>query len=147
MRIKSLRRKAAFTLIELMVVLVVLGGLMTILLVSLQDSGITEDQARLEMVSKKARVEVGLLKFQSRFGRYPTTSEGLEALVEPPPGIDASNYPANGFVARKYILDPWQNVFVYENTGGSYELKTLGADGQEGGEGANADRSLSDITP
>lgn len=140
------RQKRGFTLIELMVVLVVLGSLMTILIVSLQDSGIDEKQARLKMLKSKAVIETSLFEFKAKLGRYPAEEEGLMALVSAPAGIEATSYPSGGFLKEEQIKDPWGNVFQYRiNDSGRYEIISLGADGAEGGEGTNADINLDNI--
>lgn len=141
----SIKTKRGFTLVELMVVLVVLGGLMTILLVSLSGSGVNEKAAKLHMRASKAQLELALLNFQSDFGRYPSTDEGLSALVTAPAGIDSSQFPPRGYIEKKFILDPWKRQYQYNVDSGSYEIKSLGADGQEGGEGPNADIDLMNL--
>ena len=142
--IKKMRKRRGFTLIELMVVLVVLGGLMGLLVGSLQDSGLDEKQTKLQLQTARSKLELALFDFKSAFGRYPRTDEGLEALVDAPTDVDSSSFPAGGFVKKPQILDPWGNVFQYSYENGKYSIVTLGADGQEGGEGLNADQSLSD---
>lgn len=135
-----------FTLIELMVVLVILGTLMGILIFNLSDSGINEKKARVQLIASKAHIEMGLFNFQQKFGRFPSSDEGLEALVEAPPGLDASLYPSKGFISKKHILDPWKKVYRYQILDdGNYDVYSLGADGAEGGEGVNSDIHLSDI--
>jgi general secretion pathway protein G len=72
-------------------------------------------------------------------GRYPTTQQGLDALIKRPPGIDVWNGPylKGGTVPT----DPWRNAYVYVAPGahGAYDLMSYGSDGHEGGEGAAAD--------
>lgn len=142
--LRKLRKRRGFTLIELMVVLVVLGGLMGLLIGNLSDSGLDEKQTNLQLQSARAKLELALFDFKSTFGRYPRSDEGLEALVEAPADVDTGMYPAGGFVKRQQILDPWGNPYMYTYEDGSYAMKSLGADGQEGGAGQNADRPLSE---
>ena len=144
-KLRKLKKKRGFTLVELMVVLVVLGGLMTILLVSLSGSGVNEKAAKLHLRASKAQIEMGLLQFNSTYGRYPRTDEGLDALVTAPPGEDSASFPAKGFVDKKFILDPWKNKYEYRNDTGDYQITSLGADGQPGGEGQNADVNLNTL--
>ncbi len=135
-----------FTLIELMVVLVILGTLMGILIFNLSDSGIDEKKARVQLIASKAHIEMGLFNFQQKFGRYPSTDEGLEALIRAPGDLDQSQYPEKGFIQKKHIEDPWKRVYKYElKEDGSYDVYSLGADGAEGGEGKNADLHLSEL--
>ena len=144
-KLSQRKHRRGFTLVELMVVLVVLGGLMTILLVSLSGSGVNEKAAKLHLQASKAQLEMGLLNFQSTFGRYPRGDEGLDALVTAPPGVEAGQFPPRGFVEKKFTLDPWKRPYEYRNDTGTYEILSLGADGQPGGEGQNADISLMDL--
>ncbi len=74
-------------------------------------------------------------------GFYPSSEQGLEALVEKPTiGKVPNNYSENGYL-KKVPLDPWKNPFVYISPGahGDYDLISYGADGEEGGEGKFAD--------
>ncbi|HHQ15041.1 MAG TPA: type II secretion system protein GspG, partial [Chromatiales bacterium] len=73
--------------------------------------------------------------------RYPTTEEGLEALVNPPDDPEArARWPAGGYLDRLPV-DPWGRPYLYLSPGnqGEYDVYTLGRDGQEGGEGLDAD--------
>ena len=72
--------------------------------------------------------------------RYPTTAQGLEALTTPP--SDAKNYPEGGYIKGGYPTDGWENELQYVAPGSEgrpYDLFSLGADGQQGGEGQDAD--------
>lgn len=138
-------KKRGFTLIEILIVIAVIGTLMTLLFVSLTDSGIDEKTARLHLLASKSKIEFALFEFKNRFGRFPTSDEGLQALVNAPPGIDPNQYPSRGFIEEKYILDPWKRPYEYRSDGSVYEVLSLGADGQPGGEGVNRDINLKEI--
>ena len=75
-------------------------------------------------------------------GRYPTTEQGLQALVQKPSSSPVpKNYPANGYLDT-VPADPWGNEYIYFSPGvqgGPYSLESYGADGMDGGEGENAD--------
>ncbi len=77
--------------------------------------------------------------FRLDVGRYPTTSEGLEALINPVTGLEEWNGPY--LKKREIPLDPWGNPYHYESPGnyGDYDLYSYGADNAEGGEGENSD--------
>ena len=145
-RSRQYRLIRGFTLIELMIVLVVLGTLMTVLFVSLGDSGIDEQQARIKMLASKSHIEIALFKFKSAYGRFPTEEEGLDVLIQP--SADTSNYPANGFLSKpEMINDPWNNPYRYqisEDTG-QYAITSLGSDAREGGTGTAADVDLNSV--
>ncbi len=132
-------RQAGFTLIELMVVIVILGVLAGLVLPRIMDQ---PDKARV--VKAKMQMEslsMALNQYKLDNGYYPTTEQGLNALVEKPTtGRIPRNYPTNGYL-QTLPQDPWDNNFVYispaEN--GDFEIISLGADTQEGGEDVNAD--------
>ena len=133
----SLNKKEGFTLIELLVVLVILGLLAGLVgpQVLRYLGGAKSDTARLQIEELGA----GLDLYHLETGRYPTTEEGLAALVEQPVGV--SNW--NGPYLKKKTLpkDPWGNEYQYRSPGenGMYDLYSLGQDNQEGGEGEAAD--------
>jgi len=129
--------QAGFTLIEMLVVLVIIGLIMA--LVGPRVLGYLSDArtkaARLQIESFSNSLDLYYLDV----GRYPTTQEGLIALVKRPSGADVWNGPylKGGTVPT----DPWRNAYVYASPGshGAYDLMSYGSDGREGGDGAAAD--------
>lgn len=77
-----------------------------------------------------------LRDYRRKCGSYPTTDQGLDALIaKPTSGKECKKYPPNAFIeSGKIPADPWENEFVYESDGKRYELISLGSDGEEGGE-------------
>ncbi|MCX7633857.1 MAG: type II secretion system major pseudopilin GspG [Turneriella sp.] len=142
MKIRALRNKQGFTLIELMVVLVILGGLMGVLLVVLRDDRASRAKAEVELKVTYSKIQFALFEFKNKFGRYPTQDEGLEALVTQPPGLEGWSGP---YMDKKYLLDPWKNKFKYVVEGSQVRIISLGADGREGGEKDDADIDLSTL--
>lgn len=140
------RRKQGLTLIEMLMVITVLGVLMTVLFVSLRGTNLEGKTDRLQLLSAKAQLEAALFQYRQTFGSYPSTGDGLRALVEPI-GVSSDNYPTGGFLLnKKALLDPWKNPYQYELTSsGVYRIFTLGSDGQIGGEGSAADIDLSEL--
>jgi general secretion pathway protein G len=130
-------RSRGFTLIELLVVLVILGLL----------AGLVGPQVLRYLGSAKSdtamlqieELGAGLDLYHLEVGRYPTTEEGLKALVEQPAGVTAWNGP---YLKKKRVpVDPWGNEYQYRSPGehGMYDLYSLGGDNLEGGESENAD--------
>lgn len=127
-----------FTLIELMVVIVILGllaAIVTFNVLPLGDRGkITKAKADI------ATIESALDLYKLQNDGYPSTSDGLQALVAPPADADPSKYQRGGYI-KKLPQDPWGRPYLYAAPGahGEVDVWTLGADKKEGGEGPNAD--------
>ena len=137
----QVKKQAGFTLIELMVVIVILSILAVYVAPKLVGR---EEQAK----QVKARVDIqgletALKLYKLDNGRYPTTEQGLEALVEPPDtGKAAENWREGGYIEKgKIASDPWGNDYIYLSPGshGDYDIISYGADGEPGGEGDNKD--------
>jgi general secretion pathway protein G len=131
-----------FTLIELMVVIVIIGILAAYeaprFIKRTEDAKITAAKAQTRSF------EVGLKLFRLDNGFYPSTEQGLESLVtSPTTGTIPKNYKRGGYLESFAVpKDPWGNPYVYTSPGPQgfdYEIKSLGADGLEGGEDENAD--------
>lgn len=133
----ALRHQGGFSLIEIMVVVVIMGVLAALIVPNLMDR---PDQAR----ATAARQDVGAIMqalklYRLDNGQYPGAEQGLGALVEKP---TAGRAPPNW---RNYLervpADPWGNPYHYLNPGtnGEIDVFSLGADGEPGGEGVNAD--------
>ncbi|MBI3898584.1 MAG: type II secretion system major pseudopilin GspG [Gammaproteobacteria bacterium] len=140
---KTIRRTRArgFTLIEILVVLVILGILVGLLAPRVMDR---PDQARVVAAKNNVNVVINALKmYRLDNGGYPTSEQGLTALVRRPETGDVPrNWKSGGYLDNAAQLkDPWNNDYLYENVGGSIQVISLGADGQPGGEGYNADVS------
>ncbi|MCJ7675585.1 MAG: type II secretion system major pseudopilin GspG [Sedimentisphaerales bacterium] len=127
---------AAFTLIELMIVVVILGLLATIVMPRILSR---PEQARRTKAKIDIRnIESALALFKTDTGRFPTTSEGLEAMVSDP-GI--KGYNGDGYL-DKVPVDPWGNKYIYISPGvrnRDYDLESYGRDGEDGGTADDAD--------
>jgi len=128
-----------FTLIEIMVVVVILGILAAIVVPRLLDE--PERARRTSAATQIRSFEEALGMFRLDNGYYPSTEQGLEALVtQPTIGRIPTRYKEGGYI-RRIPNDPWGNPYVFLSPGvhGDYDLLSYGADGQPGGEGDNAD--------
>jgi general secretion pathway protein G len=138
MNIKTNRKDDAFTLIEIMVVVIILGILAATIIP--QFVGTTHDAKVSAAKSSIAQLESALERFNVHMDRYPTTEEGLKALVEVPTGEEGK---WRGPYIKLLRPDPWGNPYQYKNPGthntSGYDLWSRGADGVDGGEGDGAD--------
>jgi general secretion pathway protein G len=138
-RARAGARVRGFTLIEVLVVVVILGILAAFVVPKFFDK---PGEAR----QVKARADIQSLATALNMYRldnfaYPSTNQGLEALVSQPGGLpEARNWKAGGYIDR-LPKDPWGRDYAYLSPGqrGDFDLYSLGADGQPGGEGENAD--------
>ncbi len=124
------RTNRAFTLIELMIVVVILGLLATVIMPRILDK--PEKARRAKAKFDISSIETALRLFHTDIGRFPTTSEGLEALVTNP-GI--RNYSDKGYLDT-IPNDPWDNPYIYISPGlhhKDYDLESFGKDGEDGG--------------
>jgi general secretion pathway protein G len=137
--VRLIFNRSGFTLIEIMVVIIILG-----ILVGLIVPRFMEKPEKARMVKAQMQIEsisAALKEYKLDSGDYPTTEQGLEALVEKPSiGKIPKKYPEKGYFP-KIPKDPWGNDYVYISPGehGDFDLISYGADGEEGGEGKDAD--------
>jgi general secretion pathway protein G len=131
---RRLSQQVGFTLIEIMVVVFILGLLVT--LVAPRIIGRT-DEARVTKAKADIKaIEEALNMFKLDNGFYPSSGEGLAALVQGTPR--AKRFNPDGYLS-KIPIDPWGNEYLYSSDGRDVVVISLGADGVEGGEGYNAD--------
>ncbi|MDR9826371.1 type II secretion system major pseudopilin GspG [Vibrio sp. FNV 38] len=134
----KLNKQSGFTLLEVMVVVVILGILASFVVPNLLGNKEKADQQKA--VTDIVALENALDMYKLDNSVYPTTDQGLEALVTKPNNPEPRNYRDNGYI-RRLPNDPWGNEYQYLSPGdnGMIDIFTLGADGQEGGEGVAAD--------
>ena len=133
-----------FTLVEMLVVITIIGLIMGLIgprvLNYLSESKVKAAKIQLQSFSS------ALDLFYLDAGRFPSTAEGLAALVQRTPGVSAWNGPY--LKGGNVPTDPWNNPYLYRAPGehGPYDIISYGSDGQEGGSGVAADLSLENLT-
>ncbi len=136
---------AGVTLIEMMVVLVIIAVVAAMIVPNVIGR---PDQARVTVAQSDLRAIAGALEIYRLDNRtYPSTAQGLEALVSRPSiPPEPVNWAAGGYLSAM-PQDPWGGAYVYRFPGqmGEFDLISLGADGQPGGDGVNADISFEDV--
>ena len=137
MKFKNIvKNRAGFTLIELLVVIVIIGMLAAIVGPKLFGKVGKSKQSTAKVQIEQFGQALDMMRLD--IGRYPTTSEGLESLINNP-GIDGWD----GAYLKKNLVpkDPWNREYVYQSPGsnGEYDLSSYGLDGNVGGEDENAD--------
>jgi len=144
---RQFHNRRGFTLIEIMVVIVILALLAA--LVGPKIMGRTDD-AKIQTTKTQIRnLESALKLYKLDSGVYPSTEQGLNALVSiPTVGVIPKNFKEGGYLESKNVpKDGWGNDFLYVSPGehGDYDLYSYGADGVKGGEGKNADINSWDL--
>jgi len=130
------KQRAGFSLIELLIVIVILGGLVAVVAPGLMDAadGAKRDTVCLKMNDLKKRFDM----FKLDNGVYPDTEEGFQALLANPDAEKYPNYRAKPYL-KKIPKDSWKTPFVYVKKGSEPEFISFGADRKEGGDESNQD--------
>lgn len=140
---KNTQKRNAFTLIEIMVVIIILGLLAAFVIPNITGKS-EEAKQKLVCVQMKSLAE-GLKMFKIDNGSYPTTEEGITALITNPSSDTYPSYSKNGYLEGKNLpKDPWNHPYIYLNDGTAFDLVSLGADGKEGGSDDGKDQKLSE---
>ena len=131
--------QAGFTLIEIMVVIAIIGILATLIVPKIMGR---PDEARITAAKHDlATISQALKLYRLDIGRYPTTEQGLKALVERPTSEPVPQNWKNGGYLDRLPNDPWGNPYQYANPGtkGEIDVFSYGADGKPGGTALDAD--------
>jgi len=143
---KQRHARGGFTLIELMIVVAILGLLAWVLVPRIMERPDEARRVRAQMDIKTIESALKLYKIDN--GTYPTTEQGLSALIKKPEQDPVpKNWREGGYLEGTVIKDPWGNPYEYfspGSDGSDYEIISYGYDGKQGGTGRDADISSSD---
>ncbi|HEY2775664.1 MAG TPA: type II secretion system major pseudopilin GspG [Candidatus Binatia bacterium] len=134
---KKANRQKGFTLIEILVVVLILGLLISIAAPKL--IGRTDDAKVVKARADIAAISQALNLYKLDSGNYPNSDQGLDALAEKPSRGDVPRNWREGGYLDKVPVDPWDGPYLYASDGRTFVLRSLGADGKEGGDGYDAD--------
>ena len=136
-------RAAGFTLIEIMVVVVILGILGALIVPNVIGR---PDQAKVEAATSDLRaISTALEMYRMDNGNYPSSDQGLDALVTQPSGYpEARRWNPDGYL-QKVPKDPWDEPYLYVSEDNSYDVYTFARDRREGGEGYDTDLRYSEL--
>lgn len=142
---RLLQSQRGMSLIEILIAITLLGVVGTLVVTNVIDS-LREGETSSTKIQIRNLGNI-LLDYKRKCNVYPTTDQGLEALVEAPTsGKECKRYPPNGFIKDGNIPeDPWGNEFLYESDGRKYTVTSFGVDGIEGGDQWDADISSKDL--
>lgn len=143
---KRLRKnlKKGLTLVELAVVIMIMGLIITIVAFNISPGELKDDAAVLKLKKDAQELQMHLERYAARYGSYPTEEQGLRALVERPTSGDVPDSWRPIIKNKSAIEDPWKTEYVLkidEQTGNPVII-TLGKDKKEGGEGKNSDFNI-----
>lgn len=134
-----LQNQKGFSLIEILIALTLLAVAGTFVagkfFENLHEGKVSS--TKIQMSNLDARLK----EFRRKCNFYPTSEQGLDALVtKPTSGRECKDYPASGFIEGEQVpKDPWDNDFSYDSDGKTFNIMSYGADGEQGGEGQDAD--------
>ena len=138
------KKTAGFTLTEMLIVIALIGLIMTFVSGNIigKFNSAKVDSTKIQM----KQLGVILDDFNRVCGFYPTTDQGLDALIKAPSGRECKNYDPAGFIkGSKVPKDGWGNDFIYESDGSKFKITSLGGDNKAGGDGNDKDITSDDL--
>ena len=129
------------TLVEIAVVVLILGAIITLVALNINPGDLKDDTASLKLQKDASEIKIHLERYAGQNGNYPTEEQGLSALVEKPTVGDVPEDYKPVVKNKQAILDPWGTPYVlkYDQESGDSAIITLGKDKKEGGTGKNSD--------
>jgi general secretion pathway protein G len=141
--LKSVRNERGMTLIEIMIVIAIIAGLLAVLgtmaFARLKEARVSTAKIQMKSIGQ------ALESYNLACNSYPTTDQGLEALITKPSADACANWGPEQYLKKSQKVDPWKKEFIYESDGSTFELKSLGEDKKEGGEGNAKDILFSEL--
>jgi general secretion pathway protein G len=137
---KILSSNSGFSLLEILIALTLMGIAATFVAGKVFQN-LYEGQAKAAKI-QMAGLAQRLQEFRRHCEFYPTTDQGLEALVSKPGGRECKNYQPGGYIDGEVPMDPWENPYSYTSDGNTFNIVSFGSDGVEGGEGNGVDIPL-----
>lgn len=142
-KIPGRRRTRGFTLLEILIVVLIIGLIVALVVPNLVGQ---PDQAKIKMArAQMSSFDTALQMYYLNNSHYPSTDQGLEALVERPSGFPEPQSWGPQPYMKRIPLDPWGNEYVYTNENNEFVIYSLGSDGEEGGDGVAEDISSNDV--
>lgn len=140
-KVRKLRR--GLTLIELAVVVLILGAIITLVAININPGELKDSTAALKLKKDASELPLHLERYAAKFGTYPSEDQGLKALVEKPSSGDVPPNWSPMVKGESTIQDPWGTEYqLRQDQYGGFEIITLGKDKAPGGAGANADFNI-----
>lgn len=140
---QTLANSKGMTLIEIMIVIAIIGGLMTVLGTTafnkLKESKVSQTKIQIRQLSDS------LNAYNLSCNSFPTTEQGLEALVQSPGAESCQNWGPEAYTKSSMLKDQWGKPFIYESDGSTFTIISLGADKKEGGEKYDADLNSTEL--
>lgn len=136
----GLKLRKGLTLVELAVVVLILGAIITLVALNIKPDTLKNQTAGLKLRKDSNEIQMYLEQYADRYGKYPSEEQGIMALVEKPTVGDVPDNYRPVVKNRKAVLDPWGTPYkLRTDDGGNTQIITLGKDKKEGGEGLNKD--------
>lgn len=146
MKKQKLRRRGrtrGFTLLEILIVVLIIGLIVALVVPNLVGQ---PDQAKIKMArAQMSNFDTALQMYYLSNSHYPSSDQGLQALVERPSGYPEPQSWGPQPYMKRIPLDPWGNEYIYSNDNNDFVIYSLGSDGEEGGDGVAEDIYSNDI--